>query len=307
MIFYIVEFKFVINWASIFTFLFGICCGIVLLTLVYVLSTLKKIDKEAIIVGREINKISSEEMKQIVEQDIKDAQNKFIELRKQDNAITWDTIKNVNLEMMNKIASHFYPESKQPLAELSIEELIMLDRYIMDKLEIILNKIKINMFKKLKLSTILKLLNIKQSVENNVVVKATKKYKLNKVVEVGHTIINALNPGTWFKKLVYNPAISLITKNICLLLISQVGQETYHIYSKQAFMPEYSDEELDNLIRIIHEQNLDQVEDNFQAEPTSEITREEINEIDALLNNKKVEKKKRFIFGKKKNKEQDEE
>ncbi|MGN1295702.1 MAG: hypothetical protein ACI4U5_04775 [Bacilli bacterium] len=302
-----IEFKFVINWASIFTFLFGICCGIVLLTLVYLLSTLKKIDKEAIIVGKEINKISSDEMKQIVEQDIKEAQNKFIELRKEENGISWETIKNVNLEMMNKIASHFYPESKQPLTELSIEELILLDRYIMDKLELILNKVKINMFKKLKLSTILKLLNLKQNVENNVVVKATKKYKLNKVVEVGHTILNALNPGTWFKKLVYNPAISIITKNICLLLISQIGQETYHIYSKQAFMPEYSDEELDNLIRLIHEQNLDQPTDDFLGEPTSEITREEINEIDALLNNKKVENKKKNKLNKKeKNKQLDE-
>lgn len=307
MIFYMIEFKFVINWASIFTFLFGICCGIVLLTLVYLLSTLKKIDKEAIIVGKEINKISSDEMKQIVEQDIKEAQNKFIELRKEENGISWETIKNVNLEMMNKIASHFYPESKQPLTELSIEELILLDRYIMDKLELILNKVKINMFKKLKLSTILKLLNLKQNVENNVVVKATKKYKLNKVVEVGHTILNALNPGTWFKKLVYNPAISIITKNICLLLISQIGQETYHIYSKQAFMPEYSDEELDNLIRLIHEQNLDQPTDDFLGEPTSEITREEINEIDALLNNKKVENKKKNKLNKKeKNKQLDE-
>ena len=79
--------------------------------------------------------------------------------------------------MMNKIASHFYPDSKKPLAELSIEELILLDRYIMDKLELILSKVKINMFKKLKLSTILKLLNLKQNVENNIVVKTTKKYK----------------------------------------------------------------------------------------------------------------------------------
>ena len=302
--YYVVEFKFVINWASIFTFLFGICCGVVLLTLVYVLSTLKKIDDEAIIVGREINKISSEEMKQIVESDIKEAQDRFIELRKEENGISWETIKNVNIQMMNKIASHFYPNSKKPLAELSIEELILLDRYIMDKLELILSKVKINMFKKLKLSTILKLLNLKQNVENNIVVKTTKKYKLNKVVEVGHTIINALNPGTWFKKLVYNPAISLITKNICLLLISQVGQETYHIYSKQAFMPEYSDEELDNLIRLIHEQNLDQPQDEFLGEPTSEITRQEINEIDELLGNKKEEKKKIFKFKKKDKKKQ---
>ena len=104
--------------------------SIVLLTLVYVLSTLKKIDDEAIIVGREINKISSDEMKQIVESDIKEAQDRFIELRKEENGISWETIKNVNIQMMNKIASHFYPDSKKPLAELSIEELILFDLII---------------------------------------------------------------------------------------------------------------------------------------------------------------------------------
>ena len=69
-------------------------------------------------------------------------------------------------------------------------------------------------------------------------------------------------------------------------------------------MPEYSDEELDNLIRLIHEQNLDQPQDEFLGEPTSEITRQEINEIDELLGNKKEEKKKIFKFKKKDKKKQ---
>ena len=59
----------------------------------------------------------------------------------------------------------------------------------------------------------------------------------------------------WFRKLVYDPCINLITKKIVLVIIETVGQETYHIYSKQAFMEPLEEKELQQFIN-----NLDKMD-----------------------------------------------
>ena len=52
----------------------------------------------------------------------------------------------------------------------------------------------------------------------------------------------------WFKKLVVDPSINAITKKIVLVIIDVIGQETYHIYSKQAFLEPLDDQELQALL-----------------------------------------------------------
>lgn len=252
-----VTFEFKINFATIFSFLLGILIGMILLFLIYVLTSLKKIEEKNIIVSQENLSIES---KDIIE-DIENAKKRFLEMRKKENEITWNNIKTVNLDLIISIAQKFHPNSKQPLAELTFEELILLDRYIMDKLEEIIDKTGIKFLKKMKLSLALKFINIKNDVDNNVVVKTGKKMKIDKIVNIGFTVFNALNPVIWFRKLVINPGISKITTSICLYLISIIGQETYHVYSKQAFMDTYSDEEMNNLIRLINEENIKQNEE----------------------------------------------
>ena len=62
-------------------------------------------------------------------------------------------------------------------------------------------------------------------------------------------MLNAINPVVWVKKLIINPSINLITKQIILKLIQQIGQETYNVYSKQAFVDQDADEDIDAIIR----------------------------------------------------------
>ena len=62
-------------------------------------------------------------------------------------------------------------------------------------------------------------------------------------------MLNAINPVVWVKKLIINPSINLITKQIILKLIQQIGQETYNVYSKQAFIDQDADEDIDAIIR----------------------------------------------------------
>ena len=53
------------------------------------------------------------------------------------------TLKNLSLELSKDIATKFYPESKYPLLELTIDETLMLGHYITDRIDKIFFRFKV--------------------------------------------------------------------------------------------------------------------------------------------------------------------
>jgi hypothetical protein len=47
--------------------------------------------------------------------------------------------------------------------------------------------------------------------------------------------LNYANPIYWFRKLAMKPTSDLVTKEICNMIISIVGEETNKVYSKKLF------------------------------------------------------------------------
>ena len=152
--------------------------------------------------------------------------------------------------MMNEIASRFYPKSKRPLSELSIDELILLNKYILTKLEEILSKPIIRAFRGVKLSHVLILIDAKNKIDNNKAVKTVKKYKLQKVGEVIMNVVGVLNPAKWFQKIVIDPTTNLLLKQVLLTCIDYIGEETYKVYSKRAL--KNTEDELEHLLKTIN-------------------------------------------------------
>ena len=75
-----------------------------------------------------------------------------------------------------------------------------------------------------------------------------------------------LNPAMWFRRLVYDPCVNLISKKIVLVIIETIGQETYHIYSKQAFMEPLEEKELQAFINNLEkEQAIELIEEKEVA------------------------------------------
>lgn len=72
-------------------------------------------------------------------------------------------------------------------------------------------------------------------VNNTQAVQVAKKYKVGKIVKTGGMILNALNPFYWIKKGTTKLVTATLYKKIMLIIISIAGEETYKIYSKQAF------------------------------------------------------------------------
>lgn len=237
--------EFSINWATLVSLLVGMVLGIVLFVLIYTLVTVNKLSDKKF-TTKDINgSIPYEEVKI----EIQDAQKEFLLRKSEEKAIKFEMIRDVTIKLIKSIAKKFYPDSIEPIAELTLEEIIILDRYIVSKFEELLDNRGFKPLQKVKISTIIKMINAKNTVENNKVVKGIQKSGVSKIVSGAYTVLNAINPVVWVKKLIINPSINLITKQIFLKVIQLIGQETYNVYSKQAFVDQDADEEIEEIIR----------------------------------------------------------
>ena len=116
----LIEIIFEINLGSILVFFAGIISGAILAILIYLLCIVSSINKQEVIINTKANEITKEEVIKIIE----DHQKHFLKIRKEKKEITFDSLKNITYDLMIEIAKYFYPNSKNPLSELTIKELI---------------------------------------------------------------------------------------------------------------------------------------------------------------------------------------
>lgn len=233
-----------IDFSNFIAFFTGFFLGAVFLVLIYLLISLITLNKKE----KTINKIPEEEQEKIINELISKKQTEFLNLKKSEPIFF--ALKTSIIDLVNEIAGVFYPNEKYPLAELSMNELILLDKYIINKIESILSKKSLKVLKKIRLSTILKLIDANEKVQNNKAIKASKKLHIPKIYKYLNLFINAINPFYWFKRLIVSPSLSLLIKKIFLMVISITGKETYNVYSKKVFISEDEEYELlDNMLK----------------------------------------------------------
>ncbi len=222
--------KITFNLSTFIAFFLGFIIGIIFLVLCYVIYALILLKKKKNNIDKVNKSINEETIKNI----IKIKQNQFLLLRKT-NPI-FQSLKDTVLELINEIAKIYYPKSKHPIAELSINEIMLLDKYLLDKINELLSKKGFKILKNIKISTILTIADMNTNFQKNKVIKYSKKLHLPAIVKTINLGFNVLNPFYWFKKLVISPSINLIIKKMFLIIISIVGEETYQIYSKKLFI-----------------------------------------------------------------------
>ena len=141
------------------------------------------------------------------------------------------------ISLVNDIASKCFPKSKNPMFELSIDESLLLAKYVIQRVEEVLDIRGFRLIKRLSVAHLFKLWNIKRKVDSNVLVKEAKKY--SKVAKATLSVVNLVTKP--FKLIGSETKKFLVTK-IILLTINIVGEEAYKIYTKQALKamdPEY--------------------------------------------------------------------
>ena len=236
-----------INFSSVIMLVFGIALGIlisVVTILVLYSSSLSKASKKKSI---EVD----DEKKQLANSYIQACKDEYKEASQDLNMTSkYNLAKELSIDLANNISSIFYPNSKHPIAELSAEELIKLDYYIMARIEKELDKPILRRLKKLRISAVLNTVDAVKQVNDNKIVKQAKKMKIGGIGAVISNALNVFNLGYYGKKLggvIAMKGLNSLIDNIFTI----IGEEVFKIYSKNIFV---SDEEVKREIENIEEE-----------------------------------------------------
>jgi hypothetical protein len=211
------------------SFLIGVSFGFLILLLIYLYAVLKSLNKGMKLRAADEEDIDEEEIKML----IKDAQIQF-KNKEQRNSVGYPKyLLQINRELSVDIAKKFFPRSKYPYLELTLDETLMLNHYITDRLEEVLSGRILRLFRGMTLSKLVELNETKNKIENNPIVKTAKKY--NKVTKAAFAVINAVNPVYWGRRITQDIALQIVMVKIGTALIGITGEETYKIYSKKVF------------------------------------------------------------------------
>lgn len=220
-----------LNIGWLITFFSGVLFGVILLSLWYLVAVIASLNK-----GLRGAKVQEEDIdEKEIQWLIEDAHKTFKDKKLRTEAGYGPHLMNVALELSADIATKFYPKSKYPYLELSLDESLVLLKYVSDRFNELLEKPILKMFKGITLRRLFTLSEAKTKIDNNLLVKATNKLKVNEIIKQSMMVLNVVNPVYWFRRLVLNNVTHAIMIKLGLVVISLTGEETYKIYSKKVF------------------------------------------------------------------------
>lgn len=219
--------------SSLISFLIGISFGFLVLLLIYLYAVLKNMNKGLKLRKTDEQDIDEEEIKWLIQDAIK----LFKDKESREAAGYGKHLLEVNRELSVDIAKKFYPKSKYPYLELTIDETLMLNHYITDRFQELMASSKIlKLTRGWTLAKIVEMNEVKNKIEQNVIVKTAKKY--SGITKAAGAVLNAVNPVYWFRRFTKEVALQIISIQIGVALIKITGEETYKIYSKKVFNEE---------------------------------------------------------------------
>ena len=231
----------ILNWGNLVAFLIGIGIGFILTLLLYLLVVVTSVKKEESKIKKTVIKVDDSIINNII---INEKNRYKLEAKSLPASQKIVELRNSCSNLIIDIARTYYPDSHHPVFEITVDELIKLDYYIMEKIETIFSRRLFKKIRSLKLVSIMNFVDRTKKVAENKVVKNTVK-STSKVWKV----INAINPVYWGKKVFSDIPISMITNKIALVIIDIVGNETSKVYSKSVFVADddYLEKELNEL------------------------------------------------------------
>ncbi len=162
------------------------------------------------------------------------------------------------LQTIEEIASFYYPNSNYPIYELTFEEAALLLHHLSNRLNVILDKPTIRLFKKISIKKIFEILDKKKQIEENKLVKVAKKAHLGKIKSIVMGVVKAINPFYWGKKLINRTALDYAVRKLALIAIEVTAEETNNAYSKKIFDRERNlrDAELDKMFEDLEREEV---------------------------------------------------
>lgn len=240
--------------SALLSFILGVVFGFLLLLLIYLYAVILSMNKNLRLRKADETDIDEEEIKLLIE----DAQRLFKD-KEQRQAVGYaKLLGNINKELAVDIAKKFYPRSKYPYLELTLDETLQLNHYITDRLEELLEGKIFSLIKGWTLAKLVEINDTKTKIEQNKIVKTARKY--GKVTSTALKVMNAVNPVYWIRKYTKETVMNIIMVRIGLALIAITGEETYKIYSKKVFD-----------IDVNLETNVDQIYEELKKDLSEEV------------------------------------
>lgn len=228
---------------TLLPFFLGIFFGFIIFFLVYfivVLSSLKKTEKNASNVVLEVDD-------EIISNLVLNAKNKYIEESTYTNAARKiECLKECCWDLINDIAKTYYPKSKHPLFELSIDEFLILVNYISNRIDSLFQSKLLRKIKDIKLSSIVSIIDIKKKYDENAAAK--KAVKAASGAANVWKFLNYFNPVYLIKKTFLDGTFNIILNKIAVKIIEVVADETAKVYSKNVFKSNPENDELEKEI-----------------------------------------------------------
>lgn len=221
---------------EVITLLIGMGIGLVLFFITMMILAMKYKSDIRTYGSQTDNPITDEELTVM----IKDKVLRFKNQEEEMTSIKFTTI--LVKELVEDIAKRYYPNSKYPMYELTIDELIQLNYHVTTRVEGILN------FKMLGFSILSKVKRMRISD----IMKKMEESKIKKQQEAEKTgflhklkkATNAVNPLRMLKEAGIDKAIRFV----CVSVIKIAGEESQRIYSKQLFGTTELSLDLDTII-----------------------------------------------------------
>ncbi|WP_349402159.1 putative membrane protein [Candidatus Phytoplasma solani] len=211
------------------SYLVGFISGFVFFAFVYCWLSLCNIKKSINQSKPEKNDVNQKAIIELIESKKKDFKTKIKKDKDNFGNLLLLSIKELTLE----IVTQFYPKSKYPYLELTIDESLILILYINQRIDNIFKNKILRIFRKM---TLKRIFIIREAIiKKNIVQKFQKTKKITNTLS---NIKNLINPFHWIKKLVFDKPLELIFIQIGVSLISITGEEFYKIYSKKIFETE---------------------------------------------------------------------
>ena len=224
--------------------LIGIIIGFILCVLLYVAIVLTPIKKEE----RKIIKLNKGN-DEVITRIITNAKNQFVEESStKSTSEKFDDLKNIATNIIHDIAKVYYPNSVHPLYELSADEMLILNHYITDRIDKMFSNILLKKLRKIRISSILKIVDMKKKYDQNKLVKAANKAQVPTILKSVKATLNIANPLYWIKKVMIDTTYTATVNKKALTIIEIIGNETNKVYSRSVFNIEEDQETIKKML-----------------------------------------------------------
>lgn len=214
---------------SLSILLFGIIIGFVLCMAIYLIIVFSTLKKSSEIEPIKLDEIDNIRIKRVIE----NAKNEFVEVHSTAQAgQKIAAVRSLSWQIIQDIAQIYYPDSAYPVYELSVEEMITLNHYITNRIDELFAGRVLGTFKSVKISQILRLIELKKKIDENKVVKLANKVKMPTIYKSFMNVLNIFNPVYWVRKMMLTTTLDATTNKIANIILDVVGDETNKVYSR---------------------------------------------------------------------------